>query len=64
MFPSQYDIYKLLPLSKFLLSIVTTGCIGAIDGSHIPIKAPVESSASYVNRKGFHSILLQGIVLS
>ena len=32
--------------------------IGAIDGSHIAIKAPQED---YINRKGFHIIVLQGI---
>lgn len=31
-----------------------------IDGSHIPILAPQQNSASYVNRKSFHSVLLQG----
>jgi hypothetical protein len=35
------------------------GVIGCIDGCHIPIIAPKDNSASYVNRKGFHSILLQ-----
>ena len=28
---------------------------------YIPIKAPLEDSVSYVNRKSFHSVLLQGI---
>lgn len=37
------------------------GVIGAIDGSHIPISAPTESPENYINRKGFHSIILQGI---
>ena len=32
--------------------------IGAIDGSHIPIKAPRECPEN-INRKDFHSILLQ-----
>jgi hypothetical protein len=36
--------------------------VGAIDGSHIPIIAPRDWPADYYNRKGFHSILLQGIV--
>ncbi|GAQ93411.1 hypothetical protein KFL_015080010 [Klebsormidium nitens] len=36
--------------------------VGAIDGSHIPIIAPREWPADYYNRKGYHSILLQGIV--
>lgn len=31
-------------------------CAGAIDGTYIPIHAPMESRAKYVNRKGYHSI--------
>jgi hypothetical protein len=39
-------------------------CIGAIDGTHIPIKFPIgqEHRRGYFNRKKFMSILLQGIV--
>ncbi|XP_066585492.1 uncharacterized protein [Prorops nasuta] len=37
------------------------GVIGCIDGSHIKIKRPKHNSNSYVNRKGYHSLLLQGI---
>ena len=36
-------------------------CAGAIDGTHIPILAPVESHVEYVNRKGFHSIIMQAV---
>ena len=35
---------------------------GAIDGSHIPIKRPLESAADYYNRKSFYSILMQAFV--
>lgn len=35
--------------------------IGAIDGCHIAIKAPEEQQDSYLNRKFFHSINLQGV---
>ena len=35
--------------------------VGALDGSHIPIKAPKEEPNEYVNRKSFHSIVLQGV---
>lgn len=35
---------------------------GAIDGSHIPIKAPTDEPDAYYNRKGFHSIVLQAVV--
>lgn len=37
------------------------GVIGAVNGSHIPIRAPVEDPVSYINRKGFHSIVLQAV---
>lgn len=37
------------------------GIIGCIDGCHIPIVTPSEHQDSYVNRKGFHSIILQGV---
>ena len=37
------------------------GVIGCIDGSHIPIIAPSKFEYGYVNRKGFHSINIQGI---
>ncbi|XP_066587646.1 putative nuclease HARBI1 [Prorops nasuta] len=37
------------------------GVIGAIDGCHIKISAPSYHPNSYINRKGFHSIILQGI---
>ncbi|XP_062617902.1 putative nuclease HARBI1 [Saccostrea cucullata] len=32
--------------------------LGAIDGSHIPIKAPVQQPQAYFNRKKFYSIVL------
>ena len=35
-------------------------CAGAVDGSHIPIVSPQECPADYYNRKGWHSIILQG----
>ena len=37
------------------------GVIGAIDGSHIPIKAPKMHANSYINRKMFKSIILQAV---
>ena len=37
-------------------------CVGAIDGSHIPIKALTEFHADYQNRKGWYSIILQEVV--
>lgn len=37
-------------------------CVGAIDGSHIPIIAPQNYHTDDFNRKGWHSIILQGVV--
>ncbi|XP_078594731.1 uncharacterized protein LOC144872428 [Branchiostoma floridae x Branchiostoma japonicum] len=37
-------------------------CAGAIDGSHIPIKAPSKNPNDFYNRKGFYSVILQGVV--
>ena len=37
-------------------------CVGAIDGSHIPIMAPQEHPTEYYNRKGWYSMTLQAIV--
>jgi len=35
---------------------------GAIDGTHIPIIAPKEGHIDYVNRKRYHSIIMQAVV--
>ena len=37
-------------------------CIGAIDGTHVPIAAPEENHTDYYNRKGWYSMILQGLV--
>ena len=37
-------------------------CFGAIDGTHIPIIAPQHYHSDYFNRKGWHSVVMQGIV--
>lgn len=37
-------------------------CVGAIDGSHMPIIAPEEYPKDYYNRKGWHSVVLQAVV--
>ena len=35
--------------------------LGAIDGSHVPIKAPGTHQDVYINRKGFHSVVIQAV---
>jgi len=35
--------------------------IETIDGSHIQIRPPAESPENYVNRKGFHYVILQAV---
>ncbi|XP_036142068.1 putative nuclease HARBI1 [Monomorium pharaonis] len=35
--------------------------LGAIDGTHIKIRAPQQDKQSYVNRKGYHSIHVQAV---
>ena len=37
-------------------------CVGAIDGTLIPIQAPIEHEEIYVCRKNFHAINAQGVV--
>ncbi|XP_063405555.1 putative nuclease HARBI1 [Mytilus trossulus] len=39
------------------------GIVGCIDGTHIHIKPPTEHPQSYVNRKSFHSVILQAVCL-
>lgn len=36
--------------------------VAALDGTHIPILKPTECPSDYYNRKGFYSILIQGVV--
>lgn len=35
--------------------------IGCVDGSHVRIIAPSENECNFVNRKGYHSVNIQGI---
>jgi len=49
---------------RFLLKKGLSNIIGAVDGSHLKIVRPLQNEQDYVNRKGYHRILLQGIVNS
>lgn len=46
-------------IKEFFICSAFPNVIGAIDGTHINIKAPHVNPESYVNRKGYHSIQLQ-----
>jgi hypothetical protein len=59
-FPSEYKFRELAKDFEALHGIPYV--VGAIDGSHIPIIAPVNGGEDYYCRKSFHSALLQGIV--
>ena len=37
-------------------------CAGAVDGTHIAIMSPCDFPADYFNCKGWHSIIIQGMV--
>ncbi|XP_067204184.1 putative nuclease HARBI1 isoform X1 [Linepithema humile] len=56
------EAYEILNVQQEFATISNfPGVVGVIDGCHISISAPIEHPNSYINRKGFHSILLQGI---
>ncbi|XP_063003354.1 uncharacterized protein LOC134413155 [Elgaria multicarinata webbii] len=35
-------------------------CVGAVDGSHIPLQSPIHQASEYINRKDEYSMILQG----
>ena len=37
-------------------------CVGAVDGSHIPVRPPVLNHTNYYNHKGWYSILVQAVI--
>jgi hypothetical protein len=56
-FPIPKEYIKVV----FLMAQGLPDVIGAIDGCHIPIKAPRENDSEYINRKCFHSLQLQAV---
>lgn len=57
--PSQVE--AILIADNFTNCANFPGVIGAIDGTHITIKAPMQHPESYVNRHRLHSIVLQAV---
>merc|ERR1712071_364876 len=56
------DKTNLVPLQEDFAEIANMpGVFGCIDGTHVRISRPYEWEASYVNRKGYHSINVQGV---
>jgi hypothetical protein len=56
--PEQADI-----IAKFQEKKGFPGVLGALDGTHIQIKAPQNNAQDYINRKGYHSLVLQAVCL-
>ena len=46
----------------FYRSCKIPNVIGAIDGTLIPIAAPVDAEEAYVCRKGYHALNIQAVV--
>ena len=57
--PTGYRVEKTINEFQHLKEF--PGVLGAIDGSHIPIRTPTEHQENYINRKGFHSVILQAV---
>ena len=58
--PKGQDLRDIMTLYKDKWGFPS--CAGAIDGTHIPIQAPPENHTDYVNRKGYHSIIMQAVI--
>ena len=59
-FPSGAALNEIV--DGFLTKWDVPMCIGAIDGSHIPICGTVMNHTDYYNHKGWYSVILQGVV--
>ncbi|XP_028405241.1 putative nuclease HARBI1 [Dendronephthya gigantea] len=58
--PKDDDLREVMRLYKLRWGFPV--CAGAIDGTHIAIQAPAENHTDYVNRKSYHSIVMQAVV--
>lgn len=59
-FPSGTKLDEIV--HGFLTKWGVPQCVGAIDGSHIPIAGTAMNHTDYYNRKGWYSVILQGVV--
>ena len=59
-FPSGDDFDRVA--DEFKTKWGVPQCIGAVDGCHIPICAPNEQHTDYYNRKGWYSMIVEGLV--
>ncbi|GFS49878.1 putative nuclease HARBI1 [Trichonephila clavipes] len=59
-FPTQRDLDAIA--TEFFDRSALPGCCGALNGCHIPIKAPSLNAKDYFCRKQFHSLILQAVV--
>ena len=59
-FPSGDDLDHVV--DEFKIKWGVPQCLGAVDGCHIPICAPSEQHTDYYNRKGWYSMIVQGLV--
>lgn len=57
----QEGVHRQEVLDGFERKANFPGVLGAIDGTHIKIKAPKQHPETYVNRKGYHSVILQAV---
>ena len=49
---NEHEVAELV--SKFYLFRGLPQCIGAIDGTDVPIKEPMENASDFIKRKGVH----------
>ena len=59
-FPTDEKLDKLVDTFKHKWSVPQ--CVGAVDGCPIPVASPAMNLTDYYNRKGWYSIILQGVV--
>ena len=58
--PKDDELLEIIKLYKEKWGLAC--CAGAIDGTHIPKRAPIENHSDYVNRKSYPSFVMQAVV--